>query len=101
MEGVQETCDTCDTTVFDVHWTCKKCGFVVCNDCHSRQVAADEAEDQDETKKLDWPLCSAKRQHHSPDDLSLTQIIPQEGKQTASMDLENLHYTTCHRLRQL
>lgn len=79
MEGVQETCDTCDTTVFDVHWTCKKCGFVVCNECHSRQVAADETEDQDETRKMDWPLCSAKRQHHSPDDLSLTQIIPQEA----------------------
>lgn len=32
--GVREMCDTCDTTLFNIHWTCSKCGFVVCLDCY-------------------------------------------------------------------
>lgn len=27
-------CDVCETTLFNFHWTCGKCGFVVCLDCY-------------------------------------------------------------------
>lgn len=32
--GVREMCDVCDTTLFNYHWVCEKCGFVVCIDCY-------------------------------------------------------------------
>jgi hypothetical protein len=34
VKGVREMCDLCDTTLFNYHWTCGKCGFVVCIDCY-------------------------------------------------------------------
>ena len=34
VQGVREMCDVCETTLFNVHWTCSKCGFVVCIDCY-------------------------------------------------------------------
>lgn len=27
-------CDVCETTLFNYHWACGKCGFVVCIDCY-------------------------------------------------------------------
>jgi lysine-specific demethylase 3 len=32
--GTRELCDICATTIFNVHWFCEYCGFVVCIDCH-------------------------------------------------------------------
>lgn len=34
VQGVREMCDVCETTLFNYHWTCGKCGFVVCIDCY-------------------------------------------------------------------
>lgn len=34
VQGVREMCDVCETTLFNYHWTCGKCGFVVCLDCY-------------------------------------------------------------------
>lgn len=34
VQGVREMCDVCDTTLFNLHWACKKCGFVVCIACY-------------------------------------------------------------------
>jgi len=34
VTGVREMCDACDTTLFNMHWVCRKCGFVVCLDCY-------------------------------------------------------------------
>lgn len=33
LKGVMEMCDVCDTTLFNFHWACAKCGFVVCLSC--------------------------------------------------------------------
>ncbi|KAF0307190.1 Lysine-specific demethylase 3A [Amphibalanus amphitrite] len=27
-------CDVCETSLFNVHWVCSKCGFAVCMDCY-------------------------------------------------------------------
>lgn len=27
-------CDACEATLFNIHWVCQKCGFVVCLDCY-------------------------------------------------------------------
>ena len=38
VQGVSETCDVCEmTTLFNLHWTCPRCGFVVCMDCYVRR----------------------------------------------------------------
>ena len=34
VQGVREMCDVCDANLFNFHWACGKCGFVVCLDCY-------------------------------------------------------------------
>ena len=34
VQGVREMCDVCDSTLFNLHWACARCGFVVCIDCY-------------------------------------------------------------------
>lgn len=38
IQGVREMCDVCETTLFNYHWACGKCGFVVCIDCYKVKV---------------------------------------------------------------
>ncbi|XP_019635647.1 PREDICTED: probable JmjC domain-containing histone demethylation protein 2C isoform X1 [Branchiostoma belcheri] len=74
VTGVRELCDQCDTTLFNIHWVCEKCGFVVCLDCFRARkntpLTDDELDDDDP-----WLEC-IKHQHHRPENLMLTQIIP-------------------------
>ncbi|KAJ8684049.1 hypothetical protein QAD02_019841 [Eretmocerus hayati] len=77
VKEVREMCDLCDTTLFNYHWTCGKCGFVVCIDCYEARknesmVWTESSKGRD---KYGWLLC-ANRQTHVPEQLLLTQIIP-------------------------
>ena len=79
MQGVREMCDVCETTLFNIHWACSKCGFVVCIDCYkSRKAGTIKVWDQDdgakERDKYSWLFC-ASRVPHEQDKLMLTQII--------------------------
>lgn len=38
LPGVRELCDVCETTLFNYHWACRKCGFVVCIDCYKVKI---------------------------------------------------------------
>lgn len=38
VQGVREMCDVCETTLFNFHWACSKCGFVVCIDCYKVNI---------------------------------------------------------------
>ena len=85
MNGVRETCDLCDTTLFNMHWVCHKCGFVVCIDCYSMKTGRGnpcKAEDCPtcEAQGQRWLKCSVNRLSHEPEKLMLTQIIPDDGK---------------------
>lgn len=40
VQGVREICDVCETTLFNFHWTCGKCGFVVCLDCYKVSLSS-------------------------------------------------------------
>jgi lysine-specific demethylase 3 len=40
VQGVREMCDVCETTLFNFHWACGKCGYVVCIDCYKTRKAA-------------------------------------------------------------
>ncbi|XP_074643644.1 uncharacterized protein LOC141900577 isoform X2 [Tubulanus polymorphus] len=82
VQGVREMCDVCDTTLFNIHWVCHKCGFVVCLDCFKVKMQRQTSDDS----TADWITCSANRQGHEPEKLVLTQIIPS----TVLWDLGNL-----------
>ncbi|XP_077992762.1 putative JmjC domain-containing histone demethylation protein 2C isoform X2 [Glandiceps talaboti] len=85
VAGVREMCDICETTLFNIHWVCEKCGFVVCLDCYNQKRNEPKkeiqvVEEQNEitvrkNKKSDWVFCSSKTPH-VPENLMVTQIIP-------------------------
>jgi len=96
--GVRELCDVCSTTLFNTHWTCFHCGFTVCIDCCStalhceRTINNSEALDSKDLTCLTcqagsrrWLNCTALgKTLHRPTDLTMTQIIPTDGKLLAA-----------------
>ena len=84
--GIREMCDVCNTTLFNVHWVCPKCGYVVCLDCyrtitHKRTCCGsiDVKCQSCERGQLKWLKCSSDKKPHTPNDMKLTQIIPSDG----------------------
>ncbi|XP_048406872.1 probable JmjC domain-containing histone demethylation protein 2C [Stegostoma tigrinum] len=72
VKGVQEMCDACEATLFNMHWVCQKCGFVVCLDCYeARGRRGSKA-----NKELYVWLKCVKGQVHDTKNLMPTQIIP-------------------------
>ncbi|XP_018082816.1 probable JmjC domain-containing histone demethylation protein 2C isoform X2 [Xenopus laevis] len=71
VRGVREMCDACEATLFNIHWVCQKCGFVVCLDCYKakeRKISRDK-------ELYTWMKC-VKGQPHDYKHLMPTQIIP-------------------------
>ncbi|XP_076812762.1 uncharacterized protein LOC143459469 isoform X3 [Clavelina lepadiformis] len=79
VAGVREMCDACETTLFNLHWVCQKCGFGVCSDCYKNRQGMSreelEAYDVDKNNLRRWMRCT-KGKHHLPSHLIPTQIIP-------------------------
>ncbi|XP_067103362.1 lysine-specific demethylase 3B isoform X1 [Osmerus mordax] len=77
VRGVREMCDVCETTLFNIHWVCRKCGFGVCLDCYRlrRNKPQEDVEEGPEDEVFSWLKC-AKGQPHEPQNLMPTQIIP-------------------------
>lgn len=72
VRGVREMCDACEATLFNIHWACHKCGFVVCMDCY-------KAREKKKTKDKElyvWVRC-VKNQPHDLKNLMPTQIVPE------------------------
>uniref|UniRef100_A0A182MP00 [histone H3]-dimethyl-L-lysine(9) demethylase n=1 Tax=Anopheles culicifacies TaxID=139723 RepID=A0A182MP00_9DIPT len=78
VQGVREMCDVCQTTLFNHHWVCSTCGFVVCIDCYKcRKNGTITVEPTTKDKDINgWLLCSATKEPHDQKRLMLTQIIP-------------------------
>ncbi|XP_006811028.2 probable JmjC domain-containing histone demethylation protein 2C [Neolamprologus brichardi] len=64
-------CDACEATLFNIHWVCQKCGFVVCLDCYK----AKERKSSKDKELYGWLKC-VKGQPHDHKHLMPTQIIP-------------------------
>jgi len=83
VKDIREMCDSCSTTLFNVHWTCERCGHVICLDCYNalRQCTHSPDTDCSECKPCKQILqrCCVRRRLHSVDDLMPTQIIPRDG----------------------
>ncbi|XP_033869584.3 lysine-specific demethylase 3A-like isoform X2 [Acipenser ruthenus] len=73
VQGVRDMCDVCDTTLFNIHWVCPKCGFGVCPDCF--RIKKSKNSDDTRADVFSWMRC-VKGQLHEPDNLMPTQIIP-------------------------
>ncbi|XP_068111236.1 probable JmjC domain-containing histone demethylation protein 2C isoform X3 [Hyperolius riggenbachi] len=71
VRGVREMCDACEATLFNMHWVCQKCGFVVCLDCYK----AKERKSSRDKELYTWLKC-VKGQPHDYKHLMPTQIIP-------------------------
>ncbi|GLD73028.1 probable JmjC domain-containing histone demethylation protein 2C [Lates japonicus] len=71
VRGVREMCDACEATLFNIHWVCQKCGFVVCLDCYK----AKERRSSKDKELYSWLKC-VKGQPHDHKHLMPTQIIP-------------------------
>nr|XP_015200344.1 PREDICTED: lysine-specific demethylase 3A isoform X1 [Lepisosteus oculatus] len=69
--GVRDMCDVCDTTLFNIHWVCPKCGFGVCLDCFRNKSNSAERR----SSLFSWMKC-VRGQPHELDHLMPTQIIP-------------------------
>ena len=104
VQGVSESCDVCDATLFNLHWACPRCGFVVCLHCYTGRknektrendlvngdVSSNSKTDpssgngnsssvtKDDKDKFDWLLCT-NRSQHDLDKLMLTQIVTGEA----------------------
>uniref|UniRef100_A0A8B9H1W2 Lysine-specific demethylase 3A/B tudor domain-containing protein n=1 Tax=Astyanax mexicanus TaxID=7994 RepID=A0A8B9H1W2_ASTMX len=72
VRGVREMCDACEATLFNIHWACHKCGFVVCMDCYK----ARERKSAKDKELYAWVRC-VKNQPHDLKNLMPTQIIPE------------------------
>uniref|UniRef100_H2YD04 JmjC domain-containing protein n=1 Tax=Ciona savignyi TaxID=51511 RepID=H2YD04_CIOSA len=88
IPGVREMCDACETTLFNLHWVCSKCGFGVCCDCYKGRRES-EAYDMDKSNSFTWLKCS-KGKPHIASQLIPTQIIP--SKPTDPMTLLKHHF---------
>lgn len=70
-------CDVCDSTLFNFHWACSKCGFVVCVNCYRMRKCKEPRECGQSEKDRDeygWLLCTT-RQQHDLENLVMVQII--------------------------
>uniref|UniRef100_A0A6Q2YX32 Lysine-specific demethylase n=1 Tax=Esox lucius TaxID=8010 RepID=A0A6Q2YX32_ESOLU len=77
VRGIREMCDVCETTLFNIHWVCRKCGFGVCLDCYRlrRNRPLEEVDEGPDDEVFSWLKC-VKGQRHEPQNLMPTQIIP-------------------------
>ena len=88
--GVREMCDVCSTSIFNYHFTCGTCGFLVCIDCFNGRKRGTRyktlgmmakpyrTHKNRFNKNLDknlWPMCAEKK-NHELDLLLLTHMSP-------------------------
>lgn len=76
VRGVRELCDTCDTTIFNLHWVCRHCGFTICPSCFQLACSSHDGSEAVSSCQTPWPACSINQQLHSPYQLLISQIIP-------------------------
>ena len=73
---VREICDVCDTSLFNLHWTCTHCGTCVCLECYKERRAGisrlkpKTKADKEERDHLFWLKCNQSKNHA----LMLTQM---------------------------
>ena len=102
-QGVREMCDVCSTTIFNLHFTCSRCGVLVCCDCFlarkrgTKYKSINAVTKPTRTRKrfrsgLDmnlWPLC-LNNQIHDIDKLIMTQMSPEQVPEELLSDIHSI-----------
>lgn len=96
VKGVREMCDVCKTTIFNHHWSCGKCGFVVCVDCFRAKLKGTQLTEKQSIIQRNfnnkiWLLCSNQKEHEV-ENLSITQILAGNALEYIS----DLMHDTCY-----
>ena len=67
VKGIRELCDVCETTIFNTHYVCPKCGLAVCIDCYNRRASLTAKHMAYNTRRnhdqFGWTLCTDKKFH--------------------------------------
>lgn len=94
VQGVREMCDVCDATLFNHHWACNKCGFVVCVGCYTSRKGNSSSkelrvwgEGEKDRDECSWLLCTGRQQHDLAK-LTLVQIIAGDALEEVSSKLK-------------
>ncbi|XP_039943542.1 lysine-specific demethylase hairless [Hirundo rustica] len=67
-EGAPQLCDACQRGFFNSHWSCARCGFQLCPECHRSRR-------EDGEGPAPSPECTPGRDHHASP-LVPTQFVP-------------------------
>lgn len=94
VQGVREMCDVCETSLFNYHWACGKCGFVVCIDCYkARKYGENKVWNNEwnngDTDEYSWLFCT-NRSVHMLERLMLTQIIAGDSLQILNSKIHHV-----------
>lgn len=77
VNDMREMCDICKTSIFNYHWTCGECGFIVCFDCFQTKLIKSRLTTLNTSEKQDnenWLLCSNQKEH-KVHQLTITQKL--------------------------
>ncbi|XP_050437572.1 lysine-specific demethylase 3A-B [Adelges cooleyi] len=105
VNGIREMCDVCKTTIFNHHWVCGKCGFVVCVDCYKSKLLRVPSPDPSNCKKAGdrrkrdkdmWLYCSDQEEHQL-DQLTITQILAGDSLNLMSKYMHTICFN--HKIR--
>ncbi|XP_050534930.1 lysine-specific demethylase 3A [Daktulosphaira vitifoliae] len=98
VNGIREMCDVCKTTIFNHHWVCGKCGFVVCVDCYKSRLLKSPSISPNSKKnykrkrdKEKWLYCSDQVEHQV-DHLTITQILAGDALNLMSKYMHDICY---------
>ncbi|CAG9759983.1 unnamed protein product [Ceutorhynchus assimilis] len=78
VHGVREMCDVCSTTIFNFHWSCSRCGFVVCLDCYKGCRSVPQNPSISAPEESEWLQCVPCGLHRRGQ-LMMTEIIPEKN----------------------
>lgn len=93
VNGVREMCDVCETTLFNYHYACKKCGVVVCIDCYKARQNDEKKlwnDGQEESDRDDFYWFKCGNRNHEPDNLILSQIVAGDALQILARQLHEV-----------
>lgn len=89
---VREICDVCDTSVFNIHWTCSHCGTCVCIDCFNERRDGisrwkpKTKSDKEERDMHFWLKCQRREVH----DMKLVQMTSGETLKSLNATLHTV-----------
>lgn len=94
---VREICDVCETSVFNLHWTCQFCGTCICLDCFReretgvRRWKPKTKAEKDDRDSFFWLKCHERTEHK----LMLTQMTTGDSLLLLNQNLHKICDTRC------